>query len=87
MVALEAIKERETVAELAKRFGVTPAKITSWKEELLAGAQNAFTPQTGEGEIKKLKADNDRLARKVGRLTVECDFFAEACENIGLKVR
>jgi hypothetical protein len=27
------------------------------------------------------------LMRKVGQLTLECDFFASACEDAGLKVR
>jgi transposase-like protein len=32
-VALEAIKEKETLAALAKRFDVSPSKITEWKDE------------------------------------------------------
>jgi len=29
----------------------------------------------------------ERLERKVGQLTIDCDFFASACEDAGLKVR
>jgi len=28
-----------------------------------------------------------KIERKVGQLTLECDFFADACEDAGLKVR
>ena len=37
--------------------------------------------------MKKLKSENDRLLKKVGQLTIDCDFFATACEDAGLKVR
>jgi len=38
-------------------------------------------------EMKQLKTENERLLRKVGQLTIDCDFFASACEDAGLKVR
>lgn len=87
-VALAAVQEKETLPELAKRFGVAPAKITQWKEELLSGAASAFEkPGAQKKELKKLQGENERLLKKVGQLTVENDFFAKACEDAGLKVR
>ena len=41
-VAIEAIQEKETLAELAKRYEVSPSKITEWKDELLKDANQAF---------------------------------------------
>ena len=35
-VALEAIKEAETLSELAKRFDVHPQMISNWKREFIA---------------------------------------------------
>ena len=87
-VAIEAIKEKETVAELAKRYEVTPGKIKEWKEEFLANAEQAFEkPVNNEKEVKALKQEKERLLKKDGQLTLECDFFAGACEDAGLKVR
>lgn len=34
-VAIEALKERETLAELSKRFEVHPTMISKWKQEFI----------------------------------------------------
>lgn len=87
-VAIEAIREKDTVAVLAKRYDVSPSKITEWKDEFLKNAALAFEKPAGKSrEMKKMKAENDRLLHKVGELTVANDFFAKACEDAGLKVR
>jgi transposase len=87
-VALAAIQEKETLSELAKTYAVAPSKISQWKEELLNRAEFAFEkPSTESKEVRKLQNENDRLLKKVGQLTVECDFFAQACEDAGLKVK
>lgn len=45
-VALAAIREEDTVAALARRFGVTPSRVQVWKRQLLADAARAFEPET-----------------------------------------
>lgn len=87
-VALEAVKEQQSVNELAKRFDIAPAKVTEWKDEFIKNAAQAFEkPESNDRQAKKLKATNDRLLQKVGQLTLENDFFAKACEDAGLRVR
>ena len=41
-VALAALKNEETIAELAQRFGLHPSMITSWKRALMDGATDIF---------------------------------------------
>ncbi len=88
-VALEAVKEQKTLNELAKEFSVSPLKISAWKSEFLQNASAAFIkPDSSQDRlVKHLNAEKDRLLKKVGELSIENDFFANACEDAGLKVR
>ena len=75
-VAIEALQEKETLQALAKKYGVAPSKIEEWKEKLLQNSNKAFESDAEDKrEIKKLKETNAKLERKVGQLTLECDFF------------
>jgi transposase len=46
-VVLEALKERETLSELAQRYQLHPTQISTWKTEFLAGAEQVF----GDGPV------------------------------------
>jgi len=82
-VAIEAIKERETLSDLAVRFEVAPSKITAWKNEFLKNSQQAFI--NFESNNQKSEQEKARLYSKIGQLQVEVDFFAEAYKDAGLK--
>ena len=41
-VALEASRERKTIAELAAEYGIHPNQINKWKRQLLGQAEAAF---------------------------------------------
>ena len=87
-VAIAALQEKESLNSLATKYGLSPTVIQQWREELEQQAGKVFeTPQEDKRELKQLKAQNERLLHKVGQLTIDCDFFAQACEDAGLKVR
>jgi len=73
-VALAALKNEETTAELAQRFGVHPTMITTWKRALLDGASEIFGKSVQSR--KKMDSTVDELHRQIGKLKVENDFLS-----------
>ena len=69
-MAIEALKERETLAELAKRFEIHPNQIGQWKREFLKNSSKAFE---GKKETES-DADEKELFVKIGKLEMENDF-------------
>jgi len=73
-VALAALKNEETMSELAAKFGVHPTMIAAWKRALLDGAPDIF--DKNQKTKKQAEEHVDELYRQIGRLQVERDFLS-----------
>jgi len=79
-VALEAIREEMSMAELSKKYGVHPTQIGTWKRAAIENMATAFA-RRGVAPEQVSIADVDKLHSKIGQLVVERDFLARAPPN------
>ena len=73
-LALEAIREEETVVELASRYGIHPTQIKRWKKAATEGMIELFTDRREKRE-KERDLLIEELYREIGRLKVELDWL------------
>ena len=79
-VAIEALKERESLAEISKRFEVHPNMISKWKQEFLERSAEVFDKKTDTDS----EVDPEKLYAKIGQLEIENDFLKKSLNKIGL---
>ena len=73
-VALAALREDKTLAQLCQEFELHPTQITDWKRQLLERASDVFGPAGKASEPVDLRP----LHAKIGQQALELDFLNSA---------
>jgi transposase-like protein len=80
-VALEALKENDTLAELAKKYDVHPNMISKWKQEFVERSSEIFETKAPEKESDE---QLEKLYAKIGQLEMERDWLKKISKKAGL---
>jgi transposase len=71
-VVLEALRERETIETLARRYELHPNQISAWKKEAQANLKQVF--ERGNGSAAQ-EDNSEKLYAQIGQLKVENDWL------------
>ena len=73
-VAIEAIKNQQTVAQIASEYGVHPNQVSQWKTQVLDQLPQLFTTGRSKATTDSTRLV-DELYRQIGQLKVELDWL------------
>ena len=80
-VAMAALKEQQTLNELASRYGVHPVQVAQWKKQAQEGLPTVFANRRGK-VAETEAAQQARLYEEIGRLKVELDWLKRAAQFV-----
>jgi transposase-like protein len=72
-IALEALKEKNSLEELAKKYEVHRVQISNWKKELLEKSSIVFGKPKQDNSMD-MEKQLEKLYAQIGKLKVENDF-------------
>jgi len=75
-VALEAIGELKTVAELGSEYEIHPTQVRRWKKQLKEGGASIFSnPVNQKRQEKEEVSKESELYEQIGRLKMELEWL------------
>lgn len=75
-VVLEALKEKDTIEVLAKKYELLPNQISMWKAEAVRNLSAVFSQE--KTVVAKDEIPTEKLYARIGQLTLENDFLKKS---------
>ena len=72
-VAIEALKEQQTINDIAIQYQISPNQVSTWKKHLQDGASKLF--EASKSKKKDDKPSEEILYQQIGQLQVELDWL------------
>ena len=86
-LAIEMLRESNTISEIGARENISPKQLSNWKREFTDNAYRAFSVTKDEkAAAEAALAANSReqeLMAKIGQLTYECDWLKKKYGSLG----
>ena len=80
-VALEAIKGKRTISEIAGQFEVHPNQIIKWKKQLLENVSGLFSKKK-DPELEEKEKLTEELYKKIGKQNIELEFLKKKYKQL-----
>ncbi len=75
-VVIEALKERSSMEELARKYELHPNQISTWKKDFLEKAATVFEDSSSRKEERQQEqADIEKLYAQIGRLKMDNEWL------------
>jgi len=80
-VAIEALQERKTLAEITHQFGVHSNMVKRWKQEFVSRSTEIFETKSASNDFE---SEREKLYAKIGQLEMEKDWLKKNLERVGV---
>ena len=74
-VALEVIKEAETLPAIASKFSIHPTQARRWRDQAVAVIKGSFSTGIPVSKLQEKDDLIDRLYHQIGKLQVQLDWL------------
>lgn len=82
-IALEALQEHRTTAEIASQYGVHPNFISRVKTEAIKNMASIFN-KGDNTQVKELEKEQEELLKIIGEKELDIKWLKKKCKQLGL---
>ena len=87
-IALEALKEEKTIAQISSEHDMHANNVINWKRDLVENASLVFNRSNQEKaykqELQKKEEETEELYKEIGQLTTKLNWLKKKCRQAGL---